>query len=351
MASDASNIFDYIVWLVWTILTLTPAALKNPVHDIILTSQGVIAKLMSTSSVEFAPGLLGVLQAATPPSIDFFKSLPSFFKRRRGIYAKRWAVYAIVLEKKLCRAKLYIGVSTHSEHGVRQRFLQYENLENIPKFVNAAMRDGYKITHKGLLAWAPLPTAAAKFPLRVLFLVLETAFSILFWAFYSKTKDYGMPKHLCPWEIDALDYDGCCSHASIGEKVEGEDEFLTAEESEAKAAQKKQQKAQYQKNFLATQKAVRRYECKTCGLAFEAQSNLDMHNLTKKHVDKVRGIAPKVAKNPEYATWANANIAAKKHYCKPCDFTTSTAQKLESHKRSQRHKKRVAEAAGSSLGS
>jgi hypothetical protein len=96
---------------------------------------------MSDSVVEFAPGLFDVVQASVPPSIDFFKSLPTFFKKRRGIYAKRRAVYAIVLEKKLCRAKLYIGVSTHSEQGVRQRFLQYENLENIPKFVHAAMRE------------------------------------------------------------------------------------------------------------------------------------------------------------------------------------------------------------------
>jgi hypothetical protein len=151
MASDMSDIFEYVAWLVWTILTLTPAKLKNPVQAIILTSQDVVAKLMSDSELEFALGLWDVVQASAPPSINFFKSLPSFFKRSRGIYVKRWAVYAVVLEKKLCRAKLYIGVSTHSDGGVRQRFLQYENLENIPKFVRAALRDGYEITHKGLI--------------------------------------------------------------------------------------------------------------------------------------------------------------------------------------------------------
>jgi hypothetical protein len=165
---------------------------------------------------------------------------------------------------------------------------------------------------------------------------------------YSKTKDYGMPKHLCPWEMDAVHYDGCCSHASIGERVEGENEFLTAEELEAKASQKKQQKSQYIKDFKATQKALWRYECKTCGLAFEEQARLTEHYLTKRHVDKVRGITPKVAKTPGYAIWAQKNIDEKKHYCKPCDVATSTAQNLESHKRSQKHKKRAAEALESS---
>jgi hypothetical protein len=212
------------------------------------------------------------------------------------------------------------------------------------------MRDGYEITHKGLLCWAPLPTAAARFRLRVLVLVLETAFSIVFWAMYSTTKDYGMPKHLCPWEIDTVHYDGCCSHPSIGEGVEDEKEGLTAEQLEAKASQKKQQKMEYIKEFKATQKALRRYECKTCNLAFEEQALLNMHNLTKRHIDKVRGIAPKVAKTPGYATWAQKNIDEKKHYCEPCDYVTSTSSKLKIHESSQKHKskKSTFEAAGSS---
>ena len=36
------------------------------------------------------------------------------------------------------------------------------------------------ITYKGLLCWAPLPTAATRFVLRALFLALESAFSISF---------------------------------------------------------------------------------------------------------------------------------------------------------------------------
>ena len=112
---------------------------------------------------------------------------------------------------------------------------------NLPRFVKGALDDGYAIAHKGLFCWAPLPKAATRFVLRVLFLALESAFSITFWAMYSKTKDYDMPQHLCPWEIDALDYDGCCSHAATAEQVAGENTLgLTAEQLEAKDAEMKQ---------------------------------------------------------------------------------------------------------------
>jgi hypothetical protein len=377
MASDASDILEYVVWLVWTLLTLTPAKLKNPVHAMILTTQEVVENLMSDSLLAFAPGLLDVLQAAAPPSIDFFKSLPTEDKKRFGIYV-------IVFEKKNCRPKIYIGSGTNAVEGVAKRLQNYTYKTNLSQFVMKAMDNGYRIKHKGLLCWAPLPEATERFALRVLFLVLETAFAIAFWAMYSKTKDYGMPKHLCPWEMDAVHYDGLCSHPAIIEAVRGETLGLTAEEIKAKEAEVLQRasdskKATYYgakerdfdawkatrrryeakrdlvekrtstKNSKAKAKAERRFECKTCDLAFREQASLNMHNLTKKHVDKVRGIPPKVAKAPGYAIWANANIAAKKHYCEPCDFSTSTTQKLKSHESSQRHKKRAAEVLESSF--
>jgi hypothetical protein len=211
MASDASDILEYVVWLVWTFLTLTPAKLKNPVHAIILTTQDVVEKLMSDSLLAFAPGLWDIVLANAPPSIAYFKSLPTYC-------VMLWAVYVIVLEKRRCRLNIYIG---------------------------------YTITYKGLLCWAPLPTAATRFALRVLFLALESAFSITFWAMYSKTKDYGMPQHLCPWEIDALDYDGLCSHAAIAEQVAGENTLgLTPEQLEATDAELKQRVSDQKKSNL-----------------------------------------------------------------------------------------------------
>ena len=310
MASDASDILEYVVWLVWTLLTLTPAKLKNPVHAMILTTQEVVENLMSDSLLAFAPGLLDVLQAAAPPSIDFFKSLPTEDK-------KRWGVYVVVLEKKNCRPKIYIGSGTNAVDGVAKRLQNYTYKTNLSQFVMKAMDNGYRIKHKGLLCWAPLPEATERFALRVLFLALETAFSIAFWALYSKTKDYGMPQHLCPWEIGAIHYDGLCSHPAIIEKVSDETLGLTAEEIKAKEAEVlkrhsdikkalyygakerdfdawKATRRRYEakrdlvekrtstKNSSARAKAERRFECKTCDMAFKSQWLLNTHNLTKK---------------------------------------------------------------------
>lgn len=376
MASAASDMLEYGMWLLWTFLTLTPASLKNPIHAIVLPTQDVVEELMSDSLLAFPPGLLDVLQAATPPSVAYFKSLPADV-------TKRFAVYLLVLEKQGCRPIIYVGSGTKSLRGVVTRFRDYETKVHLPHYVKYALDDGYTIVHKGLLCWCPVPTAEKCFVVRTLILALEATFSIVLWAMRSKTKDYGMPKHLCPWQIDALDYDGCCSHVAIYEQIWGEDDGLTPEQIAAKSVELKQRRLDQQKaayygaknsDFAAWKatrrmyeskrdleekrescrkskakaKAERRFACSTCDLPFEDQNLLNMHYLTKRHVDKVNGVPAKVAKNPKFKTWAEANIAAKKYYCKTCDFTTSTTQKLDSHLSSQRHKKRAAAASGSS---
>ena len=78
--------------------------------------------------------------------------------------------------------------------------------------------------------------------------------------------------------------------------MNGGKESLTPEQCVAKAAEQRDNKIAYGKGFKATQKVLRRYECKTCDLAFEEQGLLNQHNLTKKHVDKVRGVLTKVTK-------------------------------------------------------
>lgn len=329
----SASIFEFVLLLVWTLLTLTPVTKSNHACDIILLSQDVISKIMSDSLLSFAPGLLDVVQAATPPSIAFFKTLPTQFK-------KLWGVYVIVLEKKGCRPKVYIGSSTESDSGVIRRMRQYDALSLLPRFVDLALKNGYRITHKSLLCWAPLPGILAGFPLRVLFIVLETAFSIVFWTMSFKSNYGWMPKHLCPWKIDAFEYDGCCSHPAIGERIEGDTENLTPEQLEAKEAGRKQHKKDYMSNLAASNKAERRYECKTCNLPFESHYLLKKHNRTKLHVNKVNGV-PRT-KHQEYA---DANVAAKRYYCKPCRTPFPTKSKLGRHLKTQTHAAAVDKAA------
>lgn len=92
MDSPITAIDEYTLWLVWTCLTLTPAALKNPILAMILCTEAVLEKLLSGTLLEFGPGLLDVVNFAIPPIITYFKSLPTDVGRC-------WVVYLIVLEK------------------------------------------------------------------------------------------------------------------------------------------------------------------------------------------------------------------------------------------------------------
>jgi hypothetical protein len=175
MSEEVSNIHEYILWLLWTFMSLVPALSKNGVHDEISLTQDIVKKLLRESLFDSAPGLFDVLQAKkSPPSIQFFKGLPSGCKRL-------WGIYVLVLEKKGCCFKIYIGSGTSSQ-GVIKRWRQYDRLEYLPSRVKDALDNSFTTTHKGLLCWAPVPNVVAAFSACVLFLALESAFSVAFWA-------------------------------------------------------------------------------------------------------------------------------------------------------------------------
>lgn len=153
-----------------------------------------------------------------------------------------WALYALVLKKEGCRPKAYLGTSTHTFLGLPSRWKDYDDQVILPRYVKEALDEGYTITHKGLICWCPIPPPSTRFSVRALFLILETVFSIVFWAMFSKTNDYRMPR-MCPWPIDKLEYDDCCSHAAIGEGLRlGGAQGLFPDQIEAYDALKKKRR-------------------------------------------------------------------------------------------------------------
>lgn len=201
-----SSVHEYVLWLSWGLLTLTVSAFKNPLHDLLFPTEDVMKNLLS--NITFAPDLLHALLSKLPPTIDFFKSLPTHAE-------DSWGVYLITLEKATCRPRIYIGSATGQVQGLSRRFRDYTYLGRMPQYVKKAVDEGYTITYKGVLCWTPIPTAPLRLPLRALFLILETAFSLAFWAMKSRSKTYGMPS-LLSWSLDAVQYDGCCGHTAIG---------------------------------------------------------------------------------------------------------------------------------------
>lgn len=103
--------------------------------------------MADNASLEFAPGLLDVLQYATPPTADFFKMLPD----DSDSFEARWAIYALVLEKEGCRHILYVGFGTGLS-GVHTRLKNYSDLVLLPHYVERAIDDGFHIVSKGLVS-------------------------------------------------------------------------------------------------------------------------------------------------------------------------------------------------------
>jgi hypothetical protein len=178
-----NSISVLILWLAWACLSLTNCALKNLVLDTVFPSKEVMEVIVHRASFEFAPGLLDVLRSRTAPTISYFKTLPQQF-------SQRWAVYLLVLGKADCRPRTYIGSGTKADGGVSRRMTTYDKASreillgrsvcNVPLYVDKALREGFKITHKGLLAWTSIPSVNEQYALRGLFLILDCAFSLYF---------------------------------------------------------------------------------------------------------------------------------------------------------------------------
>jgi hypothetical protein len=350
-----ASIHEYILWVTWNLLTLTAASIKNPVHDMLFPTQDIIGTLLST--IVFANDLMDALQSKQPPTLAFFKTLPTDTK---GL----WGVYLIVLEKIGQRPKIYIGCSFNIA-GMNTRFSSYNNGHAIPHWVQQALYDKYTITYKGVLCWTPIPDPSNRFPTRALLLLLETVFSVVFWAMCSRTKSYGMPV-LPSWELDTFEYDGCCGHVAISEGVRGEEDGLTARQIAIKEAEmdkryKQQMRLGGQKYYQkvkagefpgwyerkratnkkshAKVKKSKKWYCKPCDKAFYSQYWLNDHKTRSIHLNKVNNHQ---YARPDKQRKIEEAKAAKTFYCSICDSARASASDLKRHKKGPRHLKRAA---------
>jgi len=367
--SSAAITFEYVIWLVWLCLSGTSSKVKHPIYGVVFPALDVLDQFAAGLFLTFATGLLDMLQSDCPPSIDYFKGLPSDGK---GF----WGVYALVLEKPGCPPLLYIGSGTSYTGGVHRRFTQYQRHEELPKYVIRALSEGYTISHVGLLAWCPIPTSA-RLRTRVFFLALEATFSTLLWATNNRDKSYGMPL-LCKWTRASLRYAGLISHSPLIEGIRGEDDSLTSEEIEVleiefqarRQLAKKvllQKRVDFKRDHFAEWQATRRrywanrdlelyaatrrrtrakalkeerFACKICGSTFADSRELNIHNLTPKHVNNVAGTRP-ISKAADQKTAARRNAAkeAGEFRCKICPKAKSmdSQYKLDRHYKTKKH--------------
>lgn len=359
----ADDIVETLILLVWACL-IAPVH-KHALFGQIFPSKEILSEAVQAAPLVFCEGLLKAMQASTPPALAFWMGLPTDC-------AKRWGVYALVLQKADADPCVYIGSGTSAKAGVRGRFYDYDRRKNVPYYVQKALNDGYVITHKGLLMWCSLPSAAELPTLRLLFLAIEATFSFHFWTMQSPTKDYGMGG-FCPWPKDAFSYRGLCSHNAMWEGVEA-DFDLTPEQREEMAAIVKEKTrlymaeyhlrarleegyherqringARFRENsydkylakstrYAEKQKESKAFYCELCEHASTKLYEHERHQKSKRHLKKVaRGPLEAPVKKEKKRETAENTKASKKYFCGMCNVACTSQYELDRHNRSKRH--------------
>ena len=125
-------------------------SLHKTIFSIALTFQNIVVEANTT----FCPELLQILTEINPPTRAFFEELPVAERVARS-------VYAVVLKKENSRSKLYIESATAAKYDLKHRMGKHDRRKGIlSQHTRQALRDGFKIAFKGVLAYMPIPTAA-----------------------------------------------------------------------------------------------------------------------------------------------------------------------------------------------
>ncbi|SMR63353.1 unnamed protein product [Zymoseptoria tritici ST99CH_3D1] len=355
--------------LLWKTFSASPKYSMNVLFLTIFPDLDTATSLLASLSLQFAPGLLDVLQLATPPTIAYFKSLPDPY------LSKSWGVYVLVLEKNGRRPKIYIGSGTDSTSGLRARMKSYDSRHRLPHFVQLALKDGFKITHKGLLCWIPLPSIPKRALSALLILALESTFTWAFWAMVGKTEFGYRMAELCLWDRFSLSYDGLCSHSALSEGCRVRADLEITDEEAAFIEEQMRQRRQRQSQRQLQSNARRRARDEKKFLRERAAAQRRYHARRrakdeKAYLSKQAAIARRrrarlQAKDPKaYAqflndqskAWNKANPerakhhtktrtqrakASKKWFCDDCDQAFKNSSDLAIHLRGRKHRNQV----------
>jgi hypothetical protein len=330
----------------------------NPDLKSALVPKSYYDDLCAGSPLSFAVGILDVILSPYPPSVAFFEFLPNPQKHQ-----KLWGVYGLVLAKSGCKPKVYLGSGTETLSGCSGRLAVYynPNSQTLPRFVEAAFKDGYILSHSGLLCWCPIPLASLVPRLRARFLAIEALFTSIFFAAHLSNLD-NVWRHalIIEWVRDDVEYGPLCSHSPLNERPVG-DLGLSAEQLEANDAVRKDsltaRKRDEKRNWIANNQVkaydierksinqtieAKKHYCPPCDISFGKPGLLAKHLLTQAHHDK----ALNVEKNGSYQRSGNALRTAKctqsakeskKFFCSLCDMAFGRQAHLLKHNNSKAH--------------
>lgn len=311
MPFAAATIIEVLVHVAWT--AIDGHDWINPRFHHALPSMEVLLGVLLSAGLVFCPGLLDVLQSATPPPISWFETLSTTIPT--GV----WAVYVLVLRKDGYRPRIYVGSACATKRGARARMGEYDSLNRtlLPKYVRAFVDDGYDITRKVLLCYCPIPSPVYIPIVRHAMVAIEAAFGCIFSAMYNPNKRYGFGE-LYPWprSVHSFEYDGLCSHNPLLDPVEG-DLDLTKEDLQAIATATRAKDVAYMLEYGRNLRA-------NPTEAYRATQS--RNNIKQKPATKAR---------------QRAAVAAKKYYCGTCKVSCRDNASLVRHNRTPRHFKKL----------
>jgi hypothetical protein len=323
MATAYSPTFLFMVAHAWACIRDTHVTMKHVRFDQYFPNYEELEKVAGATDLAFCKDLLEVASSMTPPTVAYFKGLPY-----PDYDAKVLAVYMLVFEKENERPRLYVGSGTHTKYGAIHRLKVYDAGRNLPRYVAAALREGFSMVHKTFLCSMSAPTPAQVPVYRLLFIAFECSFSFLFWTMHSLHGHRDMT-HLCPWGITTLEYDGMCSHNPLMEGPQGDFDDnpmqLTEEQLEERAiAYDRRFKDMHNRNNT-------NWHYKKMETDYDAYIGAAGERVARSRANNPSRDAKHQARRVEEA------IENKTFYCARCDIPFGTKQRLTNHYKSQQH--------------
>lgn len=119
----------------------------DPQFRQIVSSEEQFASILEIAQVTFCGGLNDAIQADSPPSLQFLRSLPDDIPKRS------WGVYVLMLEKDGRAPSIYVGNGTSATWGIKALISDHHHASDCatPRYVQVAKHDGYALTHHELL--------------------------------------------------------------------------------------------------------------------------------------------------------------------------------------------------------
>jgi hypothetical protein len=347
----------------WAAINLdAPDWWLHPIWKTVFNESDDFQAACAVSPLAFVPGLSEVLESSTPPSIDWFKSLPA---AQPDKLRQKWIVYVHVFELEGRKPRLYIGSATDFLHGGRERLRTYEKKthDSLPRYVRKVYDQGFTKTHSAVLCWSDMPPPGWGARVRQRYLGHEGILQMLFFAAYhNKFEPHWVDS--VPWAREDVDWMPLCSHISINEIAKGDFHLPIEVLEEIEAGRLERERGRKARNSLrsdrrhkaanrarhkarvAANKASKRFHCDVCDKSLQSRVALVSHRKSDDHKKQLRIATGEVFTRSAGATRSArdvaANRAAKLYHCDICDHTCNLPQHLVSHYKSNKHKRNAA---------